>query len=168
MHRPEPARALVLDTNVALDLLLFQDPSTAPLRAALAQGGLRWLALPGMRAEFVRVLDYPHLLAWRLQHGREAAAMVDAFDAASQPCDAVPAASVRCSDADDQPFIDLAVAHRAVLLSKDRAVLALRVRLAGLGVDVRQQMVTNSHLGGTCAGGTEVAKLAHSAISMRA
>ncbi|MDB5944967.1 MAG: putative toxin-antitoxin system toxin component, family, partial [Ramlibacter sp.] len=35
---------------------------------------------------------------------------------------------------DDQKFIDLAVAHRALLLSKDRAVLALRKRLAALQV----------------------------------
>jgi predicted nucleic acid-binding protein len=41
-----------------------------------------------------------------------------------------------CKDADDQKFIDLAVAHRAPLLSKDRAVLSMTKRLLTLGVVV--------------------------------
>jgi predicted nucleic acid-binding protein len=43
---------------------------------------------------------------------------------------------VRCRDPDDQMFIDLAVAHRAVLLSKDALVLRLAKRLLPLGVVV--------------------------------
>ena len=39
-----------------------------------------------------------------------------------------------CKDPDDQKFIDLAVAHGATLLSKDRAVLALKKRLERLDV----------------------------------
>lgn len=140
----EPGRALVLDTNVALDLLLFEDPRTAELREALQQRQLRWLVAPAMRAEFVRVLDYSHLVAWRSAHGRPLEALCAAFDAWSHAVDAAPPCAVRCADPDDQPFIDLAVAHRAVLLSKDRAVLAPRARLAALGVAVSQQLVTNS------------------------
>ena len=34
----EPARPVVVDTNVALDLLIFSDPRTAPLRTLLALG----------------------------------------------------------------------------------------------------------------------------------
>ncbi|WP_326538011.1 putative toxin-antitoxin system toxin component, PIN family [Pseudorhodoferax sp.] len=150
MTPTEPCRAVVLDTNVALDLLLFEDASTAALREALQQGRLRWLVLPSMRAEFARVLHYPHLLAWRQARGRSADAALAAFDASSRMVDTVPAAApVRCSDPDDQVFIDLAVAHRAVLLSKDRAVLAPRARLAALGVNVLQQLVTNRHPGCT-------------------
>jgi putative PIN family toxin of toxin-antitoxin system len=144
MTPAEGGRALVLDTNVALDLLLFEDPGTAVLREALQQRRLRWLVSPAMRAEFVRVLDYPQLAAWRSAHGRSAQALCAAFDAWSHVVDAAPACAVPCADPDDQPFIDLAVAHRAVLLSKDQAVLAPRARLAALGVDVSQQLVTNS------------------------
>mgnify|MGYP000898420417 CR=1 FL=1 len=39
----EPARPVVVDTNVALDLLIFSDPRTAPLRTFLAQGRLTWI-----------------------------------------------------------------------------------------------------------------------------
>lgn len=45
-----------------------------------------------------------------------------------------PRASAVCKDPDDQQFIDLAVRHGALLLSKDRAVLSLRKRLLALGV----------------------------------
>jgi predicted nucleic acid-binding protein len=45
-----------------------------------------------------------------------------------------PKAVVTCKDKDDQKFIDLAVQHGAVLLSKDKAVLCMRKRLLALGV----------------------------------
>lgn len=161
----DAGRALVLDTNVALDLLLFEDPTTSALQAALGQGQLRWLVLPCMRAEFARVLDYPHLAAWRHAHDRSAEAVLAAFDAASHAAESVPPAAVRCSDPDDQPFIDLAVAHRALLLSKDHAVLATRVRLAMLGAEVLQQLVTNRHPSHQGNPGSTVSKLAHFPIS---
>ena len=43
---------------------------------------------------------------------------------------------VRCCNADDQMFIDLAAARRARLLSKDALVLRLAKRLLPLGVVV--------------------------------
>ena len=42
----------------------------------------------------------------------------------------------RCADPDDQPFIDLAVTHGALLLSKDAAVLGLTRRLRAQGIHV--------------------------------
>ncbi len=48
----EPARPVVVDTNVALDLLIFSDPRTAPLRTLLAQGRLDWIATQVMRDEW--------------------------------------------------------------------------------------------------------------------
>jgi putative PIN family toxin of toxin-antitoxin system len=162
MEPPEPGRAVVLDTNVALDLLLFRDPRTADLREALAQRRLRWLALPCMRQELARVLHYAHLAAWMQVRGLQAEAIVAAFDAGSQMADPPPAAPVRCTDPDDQPFIDLAVAQQALLLSKDRAVLAPRARLAGLGVEVLQQFVTNRHSAVPGETSSNVLKLAHS------
>jgi predicted nucleic acid-binding protein len=43
-------------------------------------------------------------------------------------------AGITCGDPDDQKFIDLAVAHRCTLLSKDFEVLRMRKRLAQLQV----------------------------------
>lgn len=134
MNAAYAGRALVLDTNIALDLLLFADPAAEPLARALEAGRHVWLATPAMREEFRRVLDYPQIVPRRRFHGLEAATLLERYDAASHSVAPAPRAPVVCRDADDQKFIDLAVAYRAVLLSKDRAVLATRRRLAAHGV----------------------------------
>jgi predicted nucleic acid-binding protein len=56
------------------------------------------------------------------------------FDALVHIETVAPKASVTCKDADDQKFIDLAVAHKTLLLSKDRAVLCMEKRLLALAV----------------------------------
>jgi len=127
---------IVLDTNVVLDLLVFDDPATPALQQALAESDLQWIATPVMREELARVLDYPHL-AGRLAYYRLSAADVLAtFDRRVQLVEIAPKAPMNCKDPDDQKFIDLAVAHRAALLSKDHAVLKLRKRLTLQGVPV--------------------------------
>jgi predicted nucleic acid-binding protein len=131
------ASPIVIDTNIVLDLLVFDDPSWAPLRAALAAGELRWLATAAMREELVRVLGYPLIARRLLKDARAADAVMSAFDAQVHPVAGVPArARFVCKDPDDQIFIDLAVAQTAQLLSKDQAVLSMRKRLATLGVAV--------------------------------
>ncbi len=130
------AGPLVLDTNIVLDLLVFDDPGVRGLRAALDGGSAHWLVTGAMRAELARVLTYPQVVA-RLPPGAAAADEVLAqFDRLSRTTPAAAPAAVRCSDRDDQIFVDLAVAHRAMLLSKDRQVLRLHRRLAVLGVVV--------------------------------
>ncbi len=137
----EPARPVVVDTNVALDLLIFSDPRTAPLRTLLAQGRLAWIATPVMRDELERVLAYPHIVE-RMDYYRVSAAQVLAvFDAQARLMDIAPKVAYVCKDADDQKFIDLAAAHRAILLSKDKAVICMRKRLANLGADVATEVV---------------------------
>ena len=127
-------RPVVLDTNVVLDLLVFADEAAARLRAGLDQGMLRWLATAPMRDELERVLAYPKLAA-RLQfHGRAPARVLNDFDARASLVDVPARAAMRCGDVDDQKFIDLAVAHRCLLLSKDREVLKMRNRLARVEV----------------------------------
>jgi predicted nucleic acid-binding protein len=125
---------LVLDTNVALDLLVFRDPSVAALHEGLASGALRWIATTAMRDELVRVLGYPQIAARLQRGGRAAQQVLDEFDARTRLVDPAPPAPLTCSDPDDQHFIDLAVQHRCTLLSKDAAVLVLRRRLAALQV----------------------------------
>ena len=133
---PSTPRPLVIDTNVVLDLFLFQDPRTPALAQAIASGQVRWLATPRMREECRRVLAYPHLQKVAQTKGVTAEQVLRQFDALSQPADAPPTAPARCKDADDQCFIDLAVAHGATLVSKDWHVRKLRKRLKALGVQV--------------------------------
>ncbi|MCA3239430.1 MAG: putative toxin-antitoxin system toxin component, PIN family [Curvibacter sp.] len=131
---------IVLDTNVVLDLLLFDDPATPALQQALDDGALRWIATPVMREELARVLLYPHLVT-RLDHDHLTAAdVLAAFDRQAQVLDVAPRAPMVCRDPDDQKFIDLAVAHRAALLSKDHAVLKLKKRLNLQGVPVATRL----------------------------
>jgi putative PIN family toxin of toxin-antitoxin system len=131
---------IVLDTNIVLDLLVFDDRLSGPLMAALQSRQLQWIATPAMREELARVLAYPQIVP-RLAHaGRECADVLAVFDAHVRLCDVAPKSAFTCKDPDDQKFIDLAVTHRAQLLSKDHAVLRMKKRLATLGVTVDRAM----------------------------
>ncbi len=128
--------ALVLDTNIVLDLLLFQNPQVQGLQQALARGEMRWLATVPMRAELVRVLAYPKIAVVLARQAHCVAPLLAQWDAGVSLVAVAPRCAVRCRDPDDQMFIDLAVAHRAQLLSKDALVLRLAKRLLPLGVVV--------------------------------
>ena len=137
----EPARPVVVDTNVALDLLIFSDPRTAPLRTLLAQGRLDWIATQVMRDELERVLASPHIVSRMDFYRVDAAQVLAAFDAQARLVDIAPRVAYVCKDADDQKFIDLAAAHRAILLSKDKAVICMRKRLLTLDAHVATALV---------------------------
>jgi predicted nucleic acid-binding protein len=125
---------LVVDTNIVLDLFVFDEPAIAPLKAALLAGGQNWIATSAMRGELVRVLGYPHIAARMQRGGIGAACVLAAFDAHARMVEPAAKAPCTCKDPDDQIFIDLAVAHRASLLSKDQAVLSMRKRLLASAV----------------------------------
>ncbi|MGC9561467.1 MAG: putative toxin-antitoxin system toxin component, PIN family [Brachymonas sp.] len=131
-ERPDQAapRPIVIDTNIVLDLFVFDDAAVVPLREALAAGQLHWIAVPRMRDELERVLAYAQIAPRMAWHGREAAGVLAQWDAHAHLQPPAPRCHAICKDADDQCFIDLAVAHRALLLSKDGYVLRLRKRLA--------------------------------------
>jgi putative PIN family toxin of toxin-antitoxin system len=129
---------VVIDTNIVLDIWVYQDPATPSLLQALKVGELRWLATPPMREELLRVLDYPHIAQRRGRDGVSAQDVLAHFDGLAQMQAVAPKAPYICKDEDDQKFIDLAVAHQAMLLSKDRQVLRLTNRLARLGVVVKK------------------------------
>ena len=125
---------VVLDTNIVLDLWVFDHPSSQPLRAMVEQRQVRWLATAHMRAELERVLGYPHI-ARRLQAGAlSAQTVLSHFDTHAQLQPDAPKAPYTCKDPDDQCFIDLAVLHQARLWSKDAHVLCMKNRLARCGV----------------------------------
>lgn len=112
--------AAVIDTNIWLDWLVFDDPSVIPLRCS----DLLIYASSSMRAELADVLTRSRFgLADEQQQ-----ACLATFDARISVCEQ-PGASVtrlRCSDTDDQKFLELAIACRApLLLTKDKALLSL-------------------------------------------
>ncbi|WP_312783351.1 putative toxin-antitoxin system toxin component, PIN family [Acidovorax temperans] len=147
----ESARPVVVDTNVALDLLIFSDPRTAPLRTLLTQGRLDWIATQVMRDELERVLAYPHIVSRMDFYRVDAAQVLAAFDAQARLVDIAARVAYVCKDADDQKFIDLAAAHRAILLSKDKAVICMRKRLLTLDAHVATALVLDESLAAAAA-----------------
>jgi len=132
----EPS-SLVLDTNVVLDWLVFRHPVCVALAACLTNGSVRWLASPAMRDELAHVLGRGVLDAWQ----PEPSAVWATWDRLAVETHVVAltgaASRVRCTDADDQKFVDLALGHGACwLLSRDRAVLKLARRCRPLGLEV--------------------------------
>ena len=128
-----PARC-VLDTNIVLDLWVFDEPKAESLRLSVETGNTHWLATAAMRDELARVLAYPQIVK-RLTH-RElpASTILSHFDRWAQLRPDAPKAPYACKDTDDQKFIDLAVAHTAALHSKDAQVLCMKKRLERCGV----------------------------------
>ena len=135
-----PSQTIVLDTNIVLDAFVFNDPAAEPIRRALANNELDWLVTQPMRDELVRVLAYPKIAARLAFYKLSASDVLARFDQHAHIVDVAPKASVTCSDADDQKFIDLAVQHRALLLSKDGDVLSMKKRLVAQGIRVQAAM----------------------------
>ena len=135
---PKMLPTIVIDTNVVLDWLVFEDPAVHALTAAFAAGHVDWIATVEMRDELAHVLER----GLAAQRSTSSGKVLAAFDAHARvlPCPP-PSTTVeagwRCSDPDDQKFIDLARhAGARWLLSRDRAVLKLarRARSAGLRI----------------------------------
>ena len=130
-------RPVVLDTNIVLDLFVFSDAAALPLRQALETGELDWLATQPMRDELARVLAYPQIVPRLAFYRLSAADVLALFDRHVRLLAVAAKARLTCSDADDQKFIDLAVAGQTLLLSKDKHVLSMRKRLLAHGVRVQ-------------------------------
>lgn len=126
------AKPVVLDTNIVLDVFLFNDPATQPLRDGLNNGTLCWIATAPMREELARVLDYAQIVKRLAFYQLTKETVLAQFDALAHAAEVPSKAPVTCKDPDDQKFIDLAVAHQCLVLSKDHAVLSMRKRLLAL------------------------------------
>ncbi|PVY27106.1 putative PIN family toxin of toxin-antitoxin system [Paraburkholderia silvatlantica] len=131
---PAAARALpvVLDSNVWLDILVFDDPHTRPIRVALERGAIQALIDARCQAELAHVLDYPQFAGRGVAKAHALAAhagLVELIELPELACGARPLP--QCRDRDDQKFLELARASGAQwLVSKDRAVLKLAKRVA--------------------------------------
>jgi uncharacterized protein len=128
------ARRLVLDTQVWLDWLVFDDPGVRRLRTAVHLGRATIYIDTACDAELARVLAYD-LGKHSIPAAAQAAALAQARRLAQRIenaiSDAERASLPQCRDPDDQKFIEAAVAARAdALITKDRALLELNRRRA--------------------------------------
>ena len=129
-------QTIVLDTNIVLDIWVYLDPATPALLEALTSKRVDWVATQAMRDELERVLTYPHIVLRMQKGGLVAEDVLAQFDRYVRLVLVADRAPYVCKDADDQKFIDLACAYSCRLVSKDKAVLTMRNRLARVGVGV--------------------------------
>jgi putative PIN family toxin of toxin-antitoxin system len=127
---------IILDTNIVLDLFVYNDPRYANIRAGLQDGRLAWLATRAMRDELAAVLLYPQIARRLVANQQSPSDVLAVMDEKVSWCETAAKSPFTCKDKDDQMFIDLASQLQCVLVSKDKAVLALRSRLARLGATV--------------------------------
>ena len=135
MNRGAGQALCLLDTHVVLDWVLFDDPRCHAWVEAIRRQRLRWIYSPDMLAEALRVVHYP---AVARRHDPRAAtiSIEQCFDHWGQCCVAPRTQHIlRCTDPDDQMFLDLALEQRATwLLSRDRALLRLARHASGHGL----------------------------------
>ncbi len=124
---------VILDTNIVLDLYVYQGPRTLALRSMMAQRKLDLPTCAQGRAELIDVLAREK---FRLTLEQQQAIVVQ-WDQASRcvPQDTIPEAPWRCKDKADQIFLNMAWMHRpCTLLSKDLQVLKFTKRALKEGV----------------------------------
>jgi len=152
-------RKLVLDTNVVIDWLVFDDPFLARFRSQVLEGHITIVTHAPALEELRRVLAYPEL---KLDVGRrdqvleryvaqtllfptqaspltasEAAPTNAASTNAGGLATPLPRGFPRCRDSDDDPFLALAWHAKAdALVSRDNAVLKLARRCRKFGFEV--------------------------------
>ncbi len=126
------APRVVLDSNVWIDILVFDDHATRPIRAALERGDLHAVIDARCLAELTRVLDYPQFVARTVDKAAALAHVARLATLEQRQNDQTDGAPLpKCKDRDDQKFLELAHAAKVQwLVSKDRALLKLNKRTA--------------------------------------
>jgi len=125
---------LVLDTNVWLDWLVFEDPGIVPIRNAAGTGRVEIYIDAVCEEELARVLARGFAKRPALDAQAQAACIAQCRRIAKRIDTAAPAPSGMlpvCRDPDDQKFLEAALAAGAqFLVTKDRELLEVGKRKA--------------------------------------
>jgi putative PIN family toxin of toxin-antitoxin system len=120
-------KPVVLDTNILLDILVFNDERAADLKQAILSRTIKPIASQKTLAELADVISRPRfelsqaMQAEILEQWHSVISLLDDSHLASAPW--------KCQDQDDQIFLDLAYQLRpTILISKDNAVLEIASR----------------------------------------
>jgi putative PIN family toxin of toxin-antitoxin system len=122
-------KPVVLDTNILLDIFVFNDERGIHLKQAIVNEGIVAIASQKTMLEFTDVISRP---LFKLDEATQVAVLSQWQSIALQydDSDLAPAPWI-CQDPDDQIFLDLAYRLRpAILISKDNAVLNIAGRAA--------------------------------------
>jgi putative PIN family toxin of toxin-antitoxin system len=125
----------VLDTNVLLDLWVFENADVGPLRTAIEAGHCVPLSSVDTRNELAAVLARAQF-AVPLERQQQ---LQSHWRTVARHIERVFPAPYNCTDRKDQPFIDLAFTAQAQwLITRDKAVLKLARKLRGTGLTIAQ------------------------------
>ena len=122
-------RPVVLDTNILLDIFVFNDERAVHLKQAIVNESIVAIASQKTMLEFTDVISRS---LFKLDEATQVAVLSQWQSIAQQydDSDLAPAPWI-CQDPDDQIFLDLAYRLRpAILISKDNAVLNIASRAA--------------------------------------
>jgi putative PIN family toxin of toxin-antitoxin system len=122
-------KPVVLDTNILLDIFVFNDQRAINLKQAIVDGSILALASQKTLLELADVISRP---LFKLDEANQSAILEKWQSLAEQHDDSnLATAPWKCQDPDDQIFLDLAYQLRpAVLISKDNALLRIASRAA--------------------------------------
>jgi putative PIN family toxin of toxin-antitoxin system len=126
-------KSVVFDTNVLLDLFVFNDLRALHLKQALLEHKIDALASPKTLEEFADVISRPLFSLETVEQEK----ILDQWKSLSRVLDdqSLLNSPWRCQDPDDQIFLDLAfTAKPCTLISKDNEVLKFASRAAKEGV----------------------------------
>ena len=128
-------QSIVFDTNVLLDLFVFNDFRGIHLKEALLSRQIDALASPKTLEEFADVLSRP---LFSLETSTQEKILAEWSSLARVLEDqSLSSAPWQCQDPDDQVFLDLAYTVKpCTLISKDNAVLKLANRAAQEGIRI--------------------------------
>ena len=122
-------KTVIFDTNVLLDIFVFNDFRAIHIRAALVDKQINALATPKTIEEFADVISRPLFSLDQSTQGQilnewcKLATIIEDETLISAPW--------KCQDPDDQVFLDLAHTSKpCVLLSKDNELLKLAKKAA--------------------------------------
>jgi putative PIN family toxin of toxin-antitoxin system len=132
-------RPVVLDTNILLDIFVFNDERALHLKKVLFDKTRHFVASQKTIEEFADVISRP---LFKLDEEAQAAILAQWQSIAEQRDDSnVAPAPWKCQDPDDQIFLDLAYQLRpTILISKDNAVLQMARRAASEDI-----LITNDY-----------------------
>jgi putative PIN family toxin of toxin-antitoxin system len=132
-------RPVVLDTNILLDIFVFDDERAIHLKKVLFDKTRHFVASQKTIEEFADVISRP---LFNLDEEAQAAILAQWQSIAEQRDDSnLAPAPWKCQDPDDQIFLDLAYQLRpTILISKDNAVLQIARKAASEDI-----LITNDY-----------------------
>ena len=132
-------RPVVLDTNILLDIFVFNDKRAVHLKQAIMDGIIQVITSQKTLLELADVLSRP---LFKLDEVTQASILTQWQSLAQMHDDSnLAPAPWKCQDPDDQIFLDLAYQLRpTVLISKDNAVLQIASRAASEDI-----LITNDY-----------------------